>query len=234
MSGKLPPTRKALADYTLLNPSAGMYGDGAADNPFADVFTALQRSQLVIGEGLHFSETGLDIQSPLSREDWLALYTVIRQIRSAYQWIIGDWMLYGFEQQWSVSYEQMASITGLKASTVEVYTSICRSFPRLIRINRLSFGHFQLIAPLPAEVRQQWIDYAAEQKLSVRQLQAALRQARQEALPDESGVINKVTRRRFNRVWRLMERGLPEKIKRDDVRLLRAWLDDLERCLPKK
>lgn len=119
-----------------------------------------------------FTATGLVINREISQTEWLSLREAIQNIKRAYQWIIGDWMLYGFEHGWSQDYVDMAALTGLKEKTVKEYTSICRNIPASIRMDRLSFGHFQLIAPL--EDKPAWIQRAVDEKLSISQLRQAI------------------------------------------------------------
>lgn len=128
----------------------------------------------VIIESLQFSKTGLIIDRELTQGEWLELRKTIQTIKQAYQWIVGDWMLYGFEREWSTTYEDMAALTGLKEKTVKEYTSICRNIPASIRMDKLSFGHFQLIATVPNEDKPGWIQRAIDEKMSVRDLYKAI------------------------------------------------------------
>jgi hypothetical protein len=122
-----------------------------------------------------YTDTGLEVYEDLTDQDWREMLPEIRAIKSAYQCLIGDWMIYGFERGFEVSYEAMAKLTGYTPGTVEVFTSVCRSIPRLIRINRVFFGHYQLIAPLPEVDRKKWVKRVAKHGWSVRDLKAAIR-----------------------------------------------------------
>lgn len=126
---------------------------------------------LAVERGYHYTADGLDIQRELTADDWHNILPEIKALQSSYQLIIGDWMLYGFEQGYVVSYEDMAALTGMQPQTIEVYTSICRNIPRLIRINPLKFSHYRLIAPLPEDERIPWIEFAVNRGLSFRTLQ---------------------------------------------------------------
>jgi hypothetical protein len=193
-----------------------------------------QFKALVLGTTLRFTMTGLVINTELSQPDWLTLLDSIRAIKRAYQWIIGDWMLYGFEREWSNTYDAMAELTGLKAKTVKEYTYICRNIPASIRMDKLSFAHFQLIAPIQADHRTAWIDKAVVDKLSVRDLRDAIQEHyKLPAGAEAPALLDKVNKRRIDKVWRNLSRGSTEKIKRDDLRLIRAWLDEVEKELKK-
>lgn len=120
------------------------------------------------------SATGLTSTVEVDREEWLAFYEGVKIIKRRMQWIVGDWMVYGAERSYVNSYEEIAALTGLKVGTVKVYTSVCRSIPPLIRINRLEFAHFQLIAPLSDEDKAAWIQRATLEKMSVSTLKFAI------------------------------------------------------------
>lgn len=134
---------------------------------------AAQDVEMAIAEsrGYHYAANGLDIQRDLTADDWHNILPEIKALQSSYQLIIGDWMLYGFERGYVLSYEDMAALTGMQPQTIEVYTSICRNIPRLIRINPLKFSHYRLIAPLPEGERIVWIEFAVNRGLSFRTLQ---------------------------------------------------------------
>lgn len=175
--------------------------------------------------------TGMVITAEVTREEWEAFYRGIQKIRRAMQWIVGDWMLYGAERGWVTSYEDMATLTGLKDVTVKNYTYVCRSIPASLRSDKLSFAHFQEVAPLEDGVKAEWLNHAVKNKLSVRQLRQHIR--RRSGLPDEAtpALLDKSNRKRFGKLWRLAERNQSDKIKRDDIRLMRAWLDELEKII---
>lgn len=189
----------------------------------------------------HFvvSRTGLVIDAEVTQEEWRAFYDNLQRTRQALQWIIGDWMLYGVERGWATTYEAMAKLTGLQERTIRDYTYICRHVQPSIRIDSLKFAHHQLVVAFANdELKTKWLTFAAEHRLSVRQFrslimqQAELRAGLQE-MPAQHEHTDPSTRRRFNKLWRMVETGLTHKIKRDDIRLMRAWLDDIERAMEK-
>lgn len=145
-----------------------------------------EETALAESRGYHYAANGLDIQRELTDDDWRNILPEIKALRSSYQLIIGDWMLYGFEHGYVVSYEDMAILTGMQPQTIEVYTSICRNVPRLIRINPLKFSHYRLIAPLPEDDRIVWIEFAAGHALSFRALQKLIDFAYLPRLPEST------------------------------------------------
>lgn len=141
---------------------------------------------LAESRGYHYTADGLDIQRELTADDWHNILPEIKALQSSYQLIIGDWMLYGFEHGYVLSYEEMATLTGMQPQTIEVYTSICRNIPRLIRINPLKFSHYRLIAPLPEDERVVWIEFAVNRGLSFRTLQKLITLSQVPMLPEST------------------------------------------------
>lgn len=171
---------------------------------------------LALLDNLEFTKTGLVISRELDKVDWTKLYDAIRSIKSAYQWIIGDWMLYGFEHGWIERYEDMAVFTGLKEKTVKEYTYVCRNINASIRMDKLSFAHFQLIAPLPETDKPAWIQRAIDEKMSVRELRKAINNED----PDPPPPLNKQERKLWGMVARNLRRNTLHEIPADDVVIL--------------
>lgn len=140
-------------------------------------------SALAESRAYRFSGDGLIVERDLDDADWRNILPEIKAVKSAYQLIIGDWMVYGFEHGYEVSYEAMAVMTGLNPQTIEVYTSICRNVPQLIRINPLTFSHYRLIAPLSEDERIPWIEFAVHRGLSFRALQKLINLSQAPMLP---------------------------------------------------
>lgn len=134
-----------------------------------------EETAIAESRGWRYTATGLDIQRDLTLDEFRkGLLPEIEAAQSAYQLIVGDACLYGLEHGFIESYEDMAELTGYTAGTIEMYTSLCRSIPRLVRTNLLTYSHYQQIAPLPEDERPHWISYAASNGLSYRALKALI------------------------------------------------------------
>jgi len=142
----------------------------------------------------NYTGTGLDIQRDLTKEEFReGVVTDLQAMNTAHQLNVGDATLYGLEHGYIDSYEEMAELTGYEASTVEMYTSLCRSIPRLVRTNSLTYSHYQQIAPLPEEERPLWISYAASNELSYRALKALIADVTTKEQPAEAGPGDNMT-----------------------------------------
>lgn len=161
-----------------------MYTGKASQDAGDDLFEEDEQSQ---ERGYHYSGTGLDIRRELSVEAWRNILPEIKAMQTAYQLIIGDWMVYGFEQGYEQSYESMAELTGLKSQTVEVYASVCRNVPQLMRVNSLKFNHYRLVSKLPDDEKALWIQFAVHRQLPTRALEKLIDLSQSPRLPAGPG-----------------------------------------------
>lgn len=169
--------------------------DNAPAISFASVFKDADLPEGVttpaqFDRGYLYTDTGLLIERDLTDSDWRGMLPEIKAIHSAYQFIVGDWAVYGVDHGFEDSYDAVAALTGFKQSTVEFYASICRSIPRLVRTNRLTFGHYQRIAPLPDDQRAYWITAAVDGGMSIRELREAIAKAQLPAETVDAGSID--------------------------------------------
>jgi len=218
-------------DWSLSEADAAIYG-AVRDLPANALTTghAIVRADdgvIVIGDKLKWTPTGLQISGELFPDEWLSVFELIRRVQSGIQWIVGDWLVYG-EEKLGKTYKELAEITHYSEKPLRNLAYVARGVPMSLRKDTLSFGHHNLIAALPAPAQVQWLDYAAQEGLSVAALRRALGQAPRPAETNE---------RRFKRdmqmVARLAAAGtLPRGKKRDDalasVRALQAWLSEIE------
>ncbi|MGB7341019.1 MAG: hypothetical protein WBC91_19140 [Phototrophicaceae bacterium] len=120
------------------------------------------------------SMRGLEIQGNITQDEWWAFFDGVQKIESAIQFIIGDLANYG-EDQFQISYDEIAEKTGYKTETVENYAYVARNVKKDVRNEGLSFNHHYLVASLDTdEQRQQWLATAKDRDLSVRTLELAI------------------------------------------------------------
>lgn len=93
-------------------------------------------------------------------------------------WEIGDWILEA-EAKWGDRYREAAEITGLVEGTLRNYASVARRFDLSHRYDKLGFQHHALVAAIPEEAAQEWLELAESEQWSVRELQGQLRTVRQ-------------------------------------------------------
>jgi hypothetical protein len=118
--------------------------------------------------------TGLTVLGRVTQDEWWAFFDGVQKIESAIQFIVGDLACYG-EDEFRISYEEIAARTGYKSETVENYAYVARNVPQSLRNDSLSFNHHYLVASLNTDdVKKQWLLTAKEHELSVRNLELAL------------------------------------------------------------
>lgn len=159
--------------------------------------------------------------------EWQRLGSVLFRLEQSIQWLIGDWILYG-EHTYGRTYEQIASETGYEKTSLYQYKYVAEKVDFSIRIENLSFGHHQLVAGKSKDEQRHWLELAEREGWSVARLRAEIN-----ALPSLPPTVRPLTDRanklRFQRVWRALETGKP--VNKDDVRLLRDWLNRLDDML---
>lgn len=120
------------------------------------------------------SMKGLEVKGNITQEEWWAFFDGVQKIESAIQFIIGDLANYG-EDQFNISYDDIAEKTGYKKETVENYAYVARNVGQAVRDESLSFNHHYLVASLDNDPqREQWLATAKDHNLSVRTLELAI------------------------------------------------------------
>jgi len=252
MSGK-PSTREALEQRGQQSGAGGMYGDG--ENPFAKLPEATQQAivehgasalasieNLIIG-GMRFTATGLVQVTEVTEEDLKLIGDVLYRFKGSFQWLMGDWLNVAGVYTWG-EVEQVAGHFRLQTQTLKNWKWVSSSVPQSLRKDSLDFFHHLLVAALPEDKQRHWLERAEygepDPRNPDRRKRWSVGQLRKEmgvslpALPAAPPLLDKINKRRFGKLWRLAERNQTAKIKRDDIRLARAWLDELEKMLPKK
>jgi len=123
------------------------------------------------------------------KEEWEALAESIGQAARSIGFIVGDWLVYGQslfgidgppdKKVDHASYELAIDATGLDRSTLQNYAYVSRSIPFSLRTERLSWEHHRLMAKLPEDLQQTWIQRClneenAGRRMSTRRLRKSL------------------------------------------------------------
>ncbi|MEO1290284.1 MAG: hypothetical protein AAFV93_21240 [Chloroflexota bacterium] len=161
--------------------SNDMVGAAQSEQPTQqEIISAVSSGHIEIG-AFRFTATGLDIQGNITKEDWNKVGTLLAMLDNSMQWLIGDFIACGESKKFGTQ-KEIADLFGFEYGTVRVYASVARNIDLLIRINKLSFGHHQLVAGMrdidTGEILQQeqqyWLQQAVDNGWSVRQLRAAI------------------------------------------------------------
>lgn len=116
---------------------------------------------------------GLRISGSASEDEWQKLGAMLQRVEGSVQWLIGDWYMYA-ERQWGRTYEQVAELTGYAEKTLREYASVARRVDLSIRMDKLTFGHHQVVAGMEPELQRQWLEWAAREGASISQMRKAI------------------------------------------------------------
>ena len=135
------------------------------------------------------SRIGMQITADLSIDEWGELAASIGEVATSVAFIVGDWLVYGQslfgtdgfpdKKVDHPSYQIAIKTTGLDLSTLQNYAYVSRSIPYSMRSERLSWEHHRLLAKLPDNDIQDWIDTCvaeedAGRRMSTRRLRKSL------------------------------------------------------------
>jgi hypothetical protein len=125
---------------------------------------------------IEVTETGWTPQGQMGFEQWKEAGQSLLRMGRAYQWWIGDWILYG-EKHYGDRYTEAVDVTGLEYSTLRDIVWVCRAVDLSCRHDNLSWALHKEVASLPAPQQEEWLDKAAEQRMTRERLRSALRDA---------------------------------------------------------
>jgi len=109
---------------------------------------------------------------------WVTAGRQLGAIGRASQWWIGDWLLYG-NARWGEKYAEAAKITGYDVGSLRNMASLASQFDSSRRRDNLTWSHHAAVASLAPEVQESWLDRAIAARMSVADVRAALRTARE-------------------------------------------------------
>jgi len=122
---------------------------------------------------VELDETGWRPQGNMSFEQWEAAGRELMQMGRAWQWWVGDWVLYG-EQNYGEKYAQAIELTGMEYGTLANVISVARKVDSSRRREDLSWSHHVEVAPLPPREQDKWLDRAREEGMTLARLRSSL------------------------------------------------------------
>jgi hypothetical protein len=114
---------------------------------------------------------GLIVPEDVDKDELRDVAKVIHGVQTSIQWIVGD-LMNSMKRIWGDTYQLVAEELGYEIKTVQEWASICRKVS--IRMETLTFGHHQLVAPYPPEDQQRMLEWAANNQASIRDLRKAI------------------------------------------------------------
>lgn len=131
----------------------------------------------------------------MDRIQWLDEGRKLGAVGRGSQWWIGDWVRYG-TAKWGEKYVEAAKLTGYDEASLRNMAWVASQFDDMsLRSDKLSWSHHVLLAPLDTPKKREWLEKAAEERLSVSGLRESLHPkpkpepeaAAEDLMPDAEG-----------------------------------------------
>lgn len=145
------------------------------------------------------SIVGLELTNPeMPRTEWEDLGRKLGHLHRWTSWALGDWLnfgeaLYGEDAYDSTEgvvsdrYDVAGRVTGLAASTLMNYASVCTRIARSRRRVELPFTVHDAVAALDPEEQTEWLQKAVDGAWNREDLRTAIREAKGITPPEDGG-----------------------------------------------
>ncbi len=134
-------------------------------------------------------KNGLILNEDLTKDEWHDIGGILKTMEGCIQFWIGDWLCHG-EKKWGEMYKEAEDITGLDNGTLRNMKSVAASVDLSLRSDNLTFEHHKLVAPLPPEKQEKFLELAEKKDMTVSELRQAVREGKhddKEAQPFPKG-----------------------------------------------
>lgn len=109
---------------------------------------------------IRIHRTGLEFVGEVSEDEYEIFGQTLLQIDTAYQWIVGDYLVYGDQKAYGQATE-FAEQLGKSPQTLWNWAAVARSVETSRRREVLSFGHHEVVASLSEHEQDYWLEKAA-------------------------------------------------------------------------
>jgi len=129
------------------------------------------------------TKVALIIPDDVTSDELFDVGQVVHGLHSSIQWIVGD-LMNSMKRIWGDSYQRVAEQLGYEVKTVQEWASICRNVS--IRMETLSFGHHQLVAPYTPDDQRKMLQWASENGASISSLRRAIAEWKRTEKPKQT------------------------------------------------
>ncbi len=121
----------------------------------------------------------------LDAREWVMAGKRLGAMNRCSQWWLGDWLRYG-ASRWGEKYKEATRITGYDVQTLRNIAYVAGQIEVSRRRDNLTWSHHAEVCALDEDEQEQWLDLAAEKRMSVADLRIELRAARRHGRASES------------------------------------------------
>ncbi len=126
---------------------------------------------LIRTNSVNLTPIGLTILSTLGYDEWLDLMKTLVRLETAFQFAIGDALIYG-EAQYGEKYSQAMDATGLSYQSLANMVWVAKHVPIHNRIPDVSWTHHRVIASVEQGDQKAMLEWARDKGMSAVDLQA--------------------------------------------------------------
>lgn len=118
---------------------------------------------------INLTPVGLTIVDAIPYEEWIDLMKTLVRLETAFQFAIGDALIYG-ETQYGEKYSQAMDATGLSYQSLANMVWVSKHVPIPNRVSDLSWTHHRVIASVEQQDQRPMLEWARDKKLSAADL----------------------------------------------------------------
>lgn len=108
---------------------------------------------------IRIHRVGLEFVGEVDEEEYEIFGQTLLQIDTAYQWIVGDYLAYGVENNYGMA-KDFAEKLGKSEQTITNWVYVSRHIEFYRRRENLSHGHHDAVAGLSNDEQKYWLDLA--------------------------------------------------------------------------
>ena len=119
------------------------------------------------------TETSLKFRSDVTKAQWMSVFKALRMIEGSVQFWIGDCLAYR-EHKWGM-YDEMIEETGYEKGSLRYIKLVAEKIESARRRADLTFSHHLEVVKLPPVKQDEYLEKAATNNLTVKDLRRLLR-----------------------------------------------------------
>jgi hypothetical protein len=122
-------------------------------------------SELIRTENVSLTLVGLTFIGTITQDEWLDLMATLVRTETAFQFSIGDALVYG-ESHFGEKYSQAMDATGLSYQTLANLTWVAKQVSQSNRVVGVSWTHHRVVASVDPSDQRGLLEMAKERKMS--------------------------------------------------------------------